>query len=111
MIYYIEIWNAKPSWKALPVEDRAAYMNQVGAHIQGLIQKGVKILTWSVNEASTSQRANYDYFAVWTFPDQESADEFQKLVEGAGWYNYFDQVNLSGKESTAEEVIGKLIQL
>jgi len=111
MIYFIEIWNAKPAWKALSAEERGNYMNQVGAHIQGLIEKGVKILTWSHNEGNTSERAPYDYFAIWSFPDPETADGFQQLVAGAGWYNYFEQVNLMGQEATAEQVIGHLVQL
>ena len=111
MIYFIEIWNAKPAWTALSAEERANYMGQIGPHIQGLMEKGVKILTWSNNDSATSQRANYDYFAIWSFPDQETANGFQELVEAAGWYNYFEQVNLMGKEAIAEEVIGQLIQL
>ena len=111
MIYFIEIWNAKPAWKALSIEERGAYMNQVGGHIQGLLEKGVKVLTWSNNDSGTSHRADFDYFAIWTFPDQEKAHSFQALVEGAGWYNYFEQSNLMGKEASVEEVIGQLVQL
>jgi hypothetical protein len=111
MIYFIEIWNAKPAWHALSAEDRANYMAQIGPHIQGLIEQGVKILTWSNNDANTSERANFDYFAIWTFPNQELADGFQQLVAGAGWYNYFEQSNLMGKEDSVQNVIGQLVQL
>jgi len=111
MIYFIEIWNVKPAWLALSQEERGDYMNQVGTHIQGLIEKGVKILTWSHHDTATSQRANFDYFAIWSFPDQATANAFQALVEGAGWYTYFEQSNLMGKEATAQDVIGQLIQL
>ena len=111
MIYFIEIWSAKPAWHALSTEERGNYMAQVGSHIQGLLDQGVKVLTWSNNDAATTYRASYDYFAIWTFPNQEMAEGFQKLVEGAGWYNYFEQSNLMGKEASAQEVIGQLIQL
>ena len=111
MIYFIEIWNAKASWLALSQEERGQYMNKVGAAIQSLIDQGVKVLTWSDNDTATTHRAGFDYFAIWTFPNQETADHFQGLVEGAGWYNYFEQQNLMGKEATAEAVIGQLIQL
>ncbi len=111
MIYFIEIWNAKQAWLDLSMEERGNYMNQVGAHIQGLLDKGVKVLTWSNNKQETTHRANYDYFAIWTFPDQATADGFQALVEGAGWYNYFEQTNLMGEEASVESVIGQLVQL
>ncbi len=111
MIYFVEYWSVKPEWKALSTEERAEYMGQVGSAIKGLMEQGVQVLTWSSNHESTSKRADYDYFAIWKIPDQATADAFQKLVEGAGWYNYFEQKNLMGKEATAESVIGELIQL
>jgi len=37
--------------------------------------------------------------------------EFEKVVEAAGWYNYFDQVNVSGEAQTAQEIIGKMVEL
>ncbi|MEL7146863.1 MAG: DUF6616 family protein [Bacteroidota bacterium] len=111
MIYFVEMWNAKPEWLALSPEERGNYMNQIGPHIQGLIEKGVQVLTWSENEKGTDKRANFDYFAIWTFPDQAIANEFQQLVDGAGWYQYFEQVNAGGKVDTAEGVISKLVGL
>lgn len=111
MINFIEIWNAKPAWLALSKEERGNYMNQVGGAIQGLLDQGVQILTWSKNDEETSKRVGYDYFAIWRFPSQEMAKGFEELVEGAGWYNYFEQVNVMGGEDTAENIIGHLIQL
>lgn len=111
MIYFIEMWNAKPAWHALSAEERTAYMGQVGTHIQGLLDQGVTVLTWSHNDPATSERAAYDYFAIWSFPNQETVDGFQQLVEGAGWYQYFEQTNLMGQEASAERVIGHLVQL
>ncbi len=110
MIYFIELWNTKPAWQALSTEERANYMGQIGPHIQGLIEKGVKVLTWSDNDEQTSKKIDYDFFAIWSFPDQETADQFQNLVEGAGWYNYFEQTNAMGKADTVDNIIGKLIQ-
>ena len=111
MIYFVEYWNVKPAWHALSTQARAEYMEQVGAAIQGLIEQGVQVLTWSKNDENTAQKANYDYFAIWGFPNQATADHFQALVEGAGWYNYFEQVNMMGAADTAENVIGQLIHL
>ena len=111
MIYFIELWNAKPTWMALSPKERGQYMAQIGPHIQKLLEKGVKVLTWSDNDPKTSQKAAFDYFAIWTFPDQETANGFEELVEAAGWYNYFEQVNVMGRENTVENLIGQLVQL
>ena len=111
MIYFIELWNAKPAWLELSAEERGNYMAQIGPHIQTLLDKGTKINTWSVNNNNTDKRAAFDFFAIWSFPDQETANGFQQLVQQAGWYNYFDQINLMGQEDSVENTIGKLIQL
>ena len=93
MIYGIEIWSAKPAWLELSVEQRGAYMNNVGAAMEQMTKDGIKMLTWSYNDPATDERAKYDYFAIWTFPNQEIANGFFATVKGAGWYKYFDQIN------------------
>ena len=109
MITYIELWKAKQGWHDLSREERGNYMTALGPAIQQLLENGVQIVSWGTNEASTFSRADYDYFAVWTFPNAEAAQSFEKLVEGAGWYNYFDQVNVMGNAGSPQDVIGKMI--
>jgi len=111
MITYIELWKAKQAWLDMNTEERANYMAALGPAIQQLMENGVQIVSWGTNEAGTFKKVDYDYFAVWTFPTTEAAQQFEVMVEGAGWYNYFDQVNAMGNTSTPQEVIGKLIAL
>jgi len=111
MIYIVEIWSVKPAWLALSTQERGAYMTQVGGAIQDLLAKGVKGLTWSHNDSNTSKRMDHDFFAIWTFPDQNLADDFLQIVEGAGWYEYFEQVNLKGNAASVEDIIGRLVAI
>lgn len=108
---YIEIWKAKKAWYELSVEERGEYMGQLGPAIQGLLESGAKIISWGINDESTFKKAEYDFFGVWEFPDQVSVESFENLVESAGWYNFFDQVNLCGTLTTPDEIIGKMIAL
>ena len=111
MITYIELWKAKQAWLDLPKEERGNYMTALGPAIQQLIDNGVQIVSWGTNDTSTFSRSDYEYFAVWTFPNTEAAQGFEKMVEGAGWYNYFDQVNAMGSTASPQDVIGKMIEL
>ncbi|MCW3081219.1 DUF6616 family protein [Segetibacter sp.] len=111
MKMYLELWRAKAAWKDLSKEERGNYMNLLGPAIQQLLDNDVKIISWGVNDSSTFNRADYDFFAVWTFPNDEAAQSFEKMVDGAGWYNYFEQVNAKGDSSTPQEVIGKMIDM
>ena len=108
---YIELWKAKEEWLKLSQEERGAYMTALGPAIQQLVESGVQIVSWGENDAATFNKIDYDFFAVWTFPDENSVQQFEQLVEGAGWYNYFEQVNAMGEASSPQDIIGKLIQL
>ncbi len=111
MITYIELWKAKQTWMNLSKEERNNYTAGLGPAIQQLLNDGVQIVSWGYNDTSTYNRTNYDFFAVWTFPDIESTQKFEELVESVGWYNYFDQVNAKGTTSNPQEVIEKMLEL
>jgi hypothetical protein len=108
---FIELWSAKESWLKMTKEERGNYLTQIGPALQDLMEKGVEIVCWSENDEDTTHRADYAFFAVWKFPSAEMKQEFEALVEGAGWYNYFIQENVSGESTTAEVIIGKMIEM
>ncbi len=110
MITYIELWKANQGWTNLSKEEKSNYLNALGPAIQQLIDSGVQIVSWGINESSTFSKVDYDYFAVWTFPDTETAQQFEKMVDGAGWYNYFDQVNAMGTSTSPQEVMATMIE-
>lgn len=111
MIYFVEIWNPTEKWLSLPKEERAAYLKNIADATAELISLGVEVLTWSINDSATSYRSGYDYFAIWKFPNQEIADQFQAAVTHAGWYHYFEQKNIMGEEQSAEQVLKHLVEL
>ncbi len=111
MEIFIELWKAKDAWKQLPLAERQAYVAQIGPVMEDLIKKGVVIEAWGINKDETPFASDYDFFAVTKLPSHELLTEFEAIVEDAGWYNYFDQVNVSGSAKTPEEVIGKMLAL
>lgn len=106
---YIELWKEKDAWKHLPKNEKENYLNQIGPHLTELLGKGVEIVGWGTNKPSTVNRAEFDFFAVWKFPDGETMEEFETAIATAGWYTYFTQVNASGELVSPEDVICKLI--
>ena len=111
MITYIELWKAKQAWVDLTKEERGNYLTALGPAIQQLLENGVQIVSWGNNMAATSGKVDYDYFAVWSFPNTEAAQNFENMVVGAGWYNYFDQVNAMGNATSPQEVMATMIDL
>lgn len=108
---YIELWKAKQAWLDLSMKERGEYMEQVGPAIQELLDKGIEIISWGTVDADTHNKIDYDFFGIWRVPSVALAREFEAIVDGAGWYNYFDQVNAMGNEETPQDVIPKIISL
>ena len=108
---FIELWSARDAWKQLSHDERGSYLEHIGPHVQALLNKGVEIVGWGVNDEATTHRANFDFYAVWKFPTLDMKKEFEALVMEAGWYNYFHQENVSGELTTPDEIIGKLISM
>ena len=111
MKVFIEFWKAKDAWHQLSKEERGEYLGKIAPVMQDLISKGAVIDAWGLNDDSSPHRAEYDYYAITKLPTQEMLDGFQAIIEGAGWYNYFEQINLTGEDIGAEAVIGKMIEL
>jgi len=111
MIYFIELWNPTEKWLSLNKSDRANYLQKIGEATVALIEQGVEVLTWSVNDEDIHKRGGFDYFAIWKFPSEELSIQFQEAVSNAGWYEYFEQINMQGKQDSAQNVLEKLIKL
>jgi len=111
MKVFIELWKAKDTWKNLSPSERQDYMAQIGPVMQDLMSRGLEITAWGMNEDETEHKSDYDFFAVSKLPTDELLKEFQSIVEATGWYNYFEQVNLSGSLMSPEEVIGKILEI
>ena len=111
MKVFIEFWKAKDAWHQLSKGERAAYLGQIAPAMEDLISKGAIFDAWGLNDDTSPYRAAYDFYAVTKLPTQDLLDNFQTIVEGSGWYNYFEQINLSGDNIGAEAVIGKMIEL
>jgi hypothetical protein len=92
-----EIWKAKPEWLALSVEERADFFeNKVAPFIGRMLEDGAEILGCAINDNDGSERIDYQYMAVWKFPDKKFSDQLEAGAKELGFLDYFEQVNFSG---------------
>lgn len=108
---FIELWKAKDAWLALSKEARTEFVGQIGPAVQTLVDNRMEIVNWGVNDNASPYRGEYDFWSVMKFPDKAAVENFENIVEAAGWYTYFDQINISGNGTMPDEVIGRLIEL
>lgn len=109
MFLYLELWKAKEAWRSLSPEDRGAYIEQIGPHIEELLGRGVELVGIGTNDPGTDQRADYDYWAVWKMPDEELVEAFEAAVREDRFYDYFEQINACGRIDGPEGVFGQMI--
>jgi len=109
MIIYIELWTAKQSWKELPQSAKEEYMGQMQPSIPKFLEKGAKIHSWGRNHLANDHKSTHTWFAIWEFPNEDLITEFEALLQGAGWYNYFDQINACGENVGPEAIIGEIL--
>lgn len=51
----------------------------------------------------------YGFVAVWQMPSTAEVETFRAVVSGAGWYTYFDQINIASLLVPPEVVIERLV--
>ena len=79
--------------------------------MERLNREGVEIVAWGRNDEQTPERAPYDFFAVFKFPDDYAVADYEKVFRAGGWYDYFEQVNFGGEVETYGAVTDVLVNL
>jgi hypothetical protein len=108
MQVFIELWSYKPAWTSLSPEERAAYMERVQPDIGAVLEAGVQVMACG-SAADVDRAGDWDLFAVWSAPDEQTLRLLQEKVAASGWYDYFEQVNVAGEAVPLEELIGSMV--
>jgi hypothetical protein len=107
---YVELWKARPTWFALPREQRAAYASRIAQGCWRFVDSGIELIGWAPNAAG-AHRADYTWLALWKMPSAEHVQRFEESVERSGWHEYFEQVNAWGELSSVEAVLGRMARV
>ena len=73
--------------------------------VKGLKSAGVDVVGYGMNAPQTDHRAPYDFFCVYRVPNVEVQRQFEQQVAASGWYEYFEQVKVSGEANDFEAVL------
>lgn len=108
---FIELFNYKDAWRDASDADRNAYRQGVLGAIAKQVSEGVEIISWGFNDIETDRRAPYDFYCVYKTASAQYQRRFEAEIAAAGWYDYFDQANVSGALSTPETMFAALVKL
>ncbi|MDB5583666.1 MAG: hypothetical protein JWR80_8842 [Bradyrhizobium sp.] len=99
---FIELFNYKNSWHELSERARVEYLEAVLDAVNRQKEDGVEVISWGFNASATDRRAPYDFYCVYVTPSAEYQRGFEAAISAAGWYDYFEQINVSGAVSTPD---------
>ena len=103
-------WKVTEAWTMLSEKEQTAYLEALVTPIENILANGVKVISWDINNEDSGYSANYGFFAVWIFPNEESVQNFEEAVTNADWYTYFSPINISEMSSSPEAVIASLVR-
>jgi hypothetical protein len=110
MMLYVELWQARPAWLALPQEERERFFGIVGQALEAQFGAGCELAGVALNDVETPRRGNYQFMAVWKVPASRLPD-FEATWERIGWHEYFAQENVRGPLIAPETFIERHIGL
>ena len=102
---FIELYNYRPAWAKLSESERTDFVKKVVEAVKGLKSAGVDVVGYGMNSPETDRRAPYDFFCAYRVPNVEFRREFERQITASGWYDYFEQVNVSGDIEDFEAVL------
>ena len=102
---FIELYNYRPAWAKCPESERTDFAKKVVEAVKGLKSAGVDVVAYGMNSPKTDRRAPYDFFCIYRVPNAEFQREFERQIAASGWYDYFEQVNVSGDAKDFEAML------
>lgn len=91
----IFIWEPNDKWRALSAAERRAYILSLDDVINAGRAQGLMTLGWSKIDRSLPQAPAEGYVGVFAMSRAEDIHKLYELAREAGWYDYFDSINLS----------------
>ncbi len=91
----IIIWEPNAEWHALGDEAQKGYLSSLDAAVTAVRSQGVMTLGWSKIDRTLPKAPTEGYVGVFAMSNTEQCHELEKNVQAAGWYDYFDSVNVS----------------
>ena len=100
----VELWRARKSWFERSPAERADYLESVAPAIRQLLADGVELVAIGAAEPARRQ-TEYDYWAIWRFPHKDQVVDFNHAIEGVGWHEHFERVNVGVEAVALEDVL------
>ena len=103
----VEMFRPRPEWYALSRDARQAFLDNCRREIERLLAGGVRF----VGVYAGRWTGEWHGFSVCECPSAEAAEDWIEAAERAGWFRYFEQVNVAGRKMSLQEYFRSLVEL
>jgi hypothetical protein len=103
----LEIWRPRPEWYALSTQKKKDFVARSGEILSAVIGKGAKII--GVYRCRAASSEGWDMLGYWEMPSFDLIGELADRLDKMGWNRYFEQINLVGTATTAEDYMKSLV--
>lgn len=97
------LWHPNDRWAALGEREQADYLRSLDGPIGAARSAGIIVLGWSRVDDSLPLSPAGAFVGVFGVRDEAQAVVFERAVEQARWYEYFDSTNISVELEGANE--------
>lgn len=108
---FIELFSYRPAWMALAPAEREQFSDGVKGALADLVANGVEVIGWGFNDLESDHRAPYDFFCIYKVPDFAFQRVFDAAVIQSGWYDFFEQVTVSGELADPAAILAANVAL
>ncbi len=98
------VWQPNGAWEALSDDAKLGYLKTLDDYINQGRAGGMVVLGWSPIDRTLPKAPKEGFVGVFGVSDAAQVHEFEKVVEAADWYKYFDSTNISINLDGATEV-------
>ncbi|MGR9092451.1 MAG: DUF6616 family protein [Gammaproteobacteria bacterium] len=95
MHIYALVWHPNARWDALDQAKKLSYLKSLDAYINSGRAAGAIVLGWSKIDQTLPKAPKEGFVGVFGLSSAEQVHEFEKIVQQADWYTYFDNTNIS----------------
>jgi hypothetical protein len=91
----IILWQPNDKWHELSTEEKDNYLHGLDEAINAARSQGMMTLGWSKVDQTLPKAPPESYVGVFAMSNIEQIHLMEADVARAGWYDYFDSVNIS----------------
>jgi len=93
----VEIWQPNERWHALTGDEKRTFLTAIDGAANAARDAGMDIIGWGALDRAVSNPAEPCFCGVFFVDSREALHDVDGAIRAAGWYEYFDHVNVAAE--------------